>query len=134
VLDLMISDETNPRSVVYQLMQLAVHVEQLPQDARGSTNSLDQGLTAALVNILRRADMRQVAREFQDGDDRSLKTLLGDVEGTLPELSDLISHRYFFHSGPMQRLAEIEAAAAPATAPPAGPPPAPSQSQSQTSG
>lgn len=108
VLDLMICDETNPRSIVYQLMQVASHAEALPQDGRGSTNSLDQGLTSALVSILRRSDIRAVAREYESGEPESLDTLLGDVENTLPELSDLISHRYFFHSGPMQRLAEIE--------------------------
>jgi uncharacterized alpha-E superfamily protein len=108
VLDLMICDETNPRSVIYQLMQVAGHVDALPQDARGSTNSLDQGLTAALVSILRRTDVRSIARDFETGDSSSLDVMLGDIEQTLPELSDLISHRYFFHSGPMQRLAEIE--------------------------
>lgn len=108
VLDLMICDETNPRSVIYQLMQVAAHVDALPQDARGSANSLDQGLTAALVSILRRTDVRGIARDFETGDSSSLDVMLGDIEQTMPELSDLISHRYFFHSGPMQRLAEIE--------------------------
>jgi uncharacterized circularly permuted ATP-grasp superfamily protein/uncharacterized alpha-E superfamily protein len=109
VLDLMICDETNPRSIIHQLIQLAAHAEQVPQDPRGSNHSLDQGLTAALVSILRRADVRSIAREYEQGDAGPLDTLLGDVENTLPELSDLISHRFFFHSGPMQRLAEIEA-------------------------
>lgn len=119
VLDLMICDETNPRSVIYQLIQASAHVEALPQDSRDANHALDQGLAGALVSLLRRADVRSIAGDFEEGDAGPLETLLGDVEATLPELSDLISHRYFFHSGPMQRLAEIEIS-----------PPTQSQSQS----
>jgi uncharacterized circularly permuted ATP-grasp superfamily protein/uncharacterized alpha-E superfamily protein len=108
VLDLMICDETNPRSVAYQLVQLAAHTAELPQDLRAGAHAIDQGLSVALLSIVRRADVRAVAREYEAGDTAALDTLLSDVEATLPELSDLISHRYFFHSGPMQRLAELE--------------------------
>jgi uncharacterized alpha-E superfamily protein len=108
VLDLMICDETNPRSIAHQLVQLAAHAAELPQDARTSGQAPDQGLAGALLSILRRTDIRLVAREYEAGETRMLDTLLGDIDATLPELSDLISHRYFFHSGPMQRLAEIE--------------------------
>jgi hypothetical protein len=94
--------------VIYQLVQLAAHAEQAPQDPRGSNHSLDQGLTASLVSILRRTDVRGIAHDYERGDPKPLDTLLGDVENILPELSDLLSHRFFFHSGPMQRLAEIE--------------------------
>jgi uncharacterized alpha-E superfamily protein len=107
VLDLMLCDETNPRSVAHQFVQLAAHAADLPHD-RGAAQAPDQGLAGALLSIVRRADIRQAARQYEVGDTAALDTLLGDIEATLPELSDLISHRYFFHSGPMQRLAEIE--------------------------
>jgi uncharacterized alpha-E superfamily protein len=109
VLDLMICDETNPRSVIYQLVEIAASVANLPQDARAGDHAVDHGLAAALLSIVRRADIRTIARDYESGETAALDTLLSDVEATLPELSDLISHRYFFHSGPMQRLAEIEA-------------------------
>ncbi|HYO24262.1 MAG TPA: alpha-E domain-containing protein, partial [Lacipirellulaceae bacterium] len=109
VLDLMVCDETNPRSVAYQLVQLAAHSAEVPQDPRSAAQSADQGLAGALLSIIRRTDIRATARDYERGETGPLDTLLGDVEATLPELSDLISHRYFFHSGPMQRLAEIEA-------------------------
>jgi uncharacterized circularly permuted ATP-grasp superfamily protein/uncharacterized alpha-E superfamily protein len=105
VLDLMVCDETNPRSVAHQLVQLSAHTAELPQDRGASAQLPDQGLAAALVGIVRRADILDIARQYEDGDTTALDMLLGDVEATLPELSDLISHRYFFHSGPMQRLA-----------------------------
>jgi uncharacterized circularly permuted ATP-grasp superfamily protein/uncharacterized alpha-E superfamily protein len=109
VLDLMLCDETNPRSVAHQLVQLAAHAADLPHDPRAGSHAPDHGLAGALLSVLRRADIRQAARQYEAGDTAGLDWLLADIEATLPELSDLISHRYFFHSGPMQRLAEIEA-------------------------
>jgi uncharacterized alpha-E superfamily protein len=105
VLDLMLCDETNPRSVAHQLVQLAAHTAELPHDRGASAQLPDQGLAQALVGIVRHADILDIARQYEADDTTALETLLGDVEATLPELSDLISHRYFFHSGPMQRLA-----------------------------
>jgi uncharacterized circularly permuted ATP-grasp superfamily protein/uncharacterized alpha-E superfamily protein len=105
VLDLMLCDETNPRSVAHQLMQLAAHAAEVPQDSRLSTQPVDHGIAGGLLSLIRRVDIQDIARQYEADDTTPLETLLGDVEATLPELSDLISHRYFFHSGPMQRLA-----------------------------
>jgi uncharacterized alpha-E superfamily protein len=113
VLDLMLCDESNPRSVAHQLVELTAHAAELPQDSRTPAQAPDQGLAAALLSIVRRTDVRQVAHDYESGDTAPLDTLLSDIDPTLPELSDLISHRYFFHSGPMQRLAEIESAPQP---------------------
>jgi uncharacterized alpha-E superfamily protein len=109
VLDLMICDESNPRSIAYQLVQLASHAQHLPHDARSGGHAADQGVASGLLAVVRDIDIRKIARQYEDGDTEPLDKLLGDVDVLLPELSDLISHRYFFHSGPMQRLAEIEA-------------------------
>jgi uncharacterized alpha-E superfamily protein len=109
VLDLMLCDESNPRSVAHQLVQLTAHAQHLPHDARSGGHVPDQGLASGLLAVVRDVDIRSIARKYEDGATAPLDKLLGDVDALLPELSDLISHRYFFHSGPMQRLAEIEA-------------------------
>src|SRR5262249_42787789 len=44
VLDLMLCDETNPRSVAHQLVQLAAHAADLPHDPRTGSHAPDQGL------------------------------------------------------------------------------------------
>jgi uncharacterized circularly permuted ATP-grasp superfamily protein/uncharacterized alpha-E superfamily protein len=108
VLDLMISDETNPRSVLYQLNECAAHVEELRTGVKEESGKADQGLAAALASAVRDADVVRLAREYEAGNRRGLHHLLDKVIATLPELSDTISHHYFFHSGPIQRLAEID--------------------------
>jgi len=111
VLDLLISDETSPRSIAHQLVQTTIHVDHLPQDELQS-HEPDQRLAEAVLGIVRRTDIEQVARAYEDGDSRLLTALFGDVDDAIPELSDLISHHYFFHAGPMQRLADIATKAA----------------------
>jgi uncharacterized circularly permuted ATP-grasp superfamily protein/uncharacterized alpha-E superfamily protein len=108
VLDLLICDATNPRSIVYQVVECAAHVEQLRLGAKGTSGPVDQGLAAELLQTLQSADIARVAREFESGNHAALSKLLGDIDAKLPALSDVISHRYFFHSSPIQRLAEFD--------------------------
>jgi uncharacterized circularly permuted ATP-grasp superfamily protein/uncharacterized alpha-E superfamily protein len=106
VLDLLICDETNPRSIAYQLVECIQHVEQLQQGSHGLSGPADHGLSAVLLRTVRGADIVAISRDFQAGECGRLEDLLGAVATTLPALSDVISHRYFFHSGPIQRLTD----------------------------
>jgi uncharacterized alpha-E superfamily protein len=108
VLDLMFCDETNPRSVAFQLAQCVDHVEQLPLGIQGADRAAEHGVAAELLGSIRDADIARISRDYEAGVCDSLNKLLDRIDATLPELSDIISHRYFFHSGPIQRLAEIE--------------------------
>jgi uncharacterized circularly permuted ATP-grasp superfamily protein/uncharacterized alpha-E superfamily protein len=108
VLDLLICDETNPRSIAFQLAECVAHVEQLRTGTHGVSGPGDQGLAAALLRTIRNVDIVRLSREFEVGTRGPLNKLLGNIDATLPSLSDVISHRYFFHSGPIQRLAEFD--------------------------
>jgi len=108
VLDLMICDESNPRSIAYQLVQSVAHVEQLGPGAQSDNGPADEGLTAELLQTIRCADIVRIARDYKAGRRGPLKKLLESIDTKLPELSDVIAHRYFYHSGPIQRLAEID--------------------------
>lgn len=108
VLDLMICDESNPRSIAYQLVQCVAHVDQLGPGAQSENGPADEGLTAELLQTIRCADIVRIARDYKAGKRGPLKKLLESIDTKLPELSDVISHRFFYHSGPIQRLAEID--------------------------
>ena len=56
VLDLLLTDETNPRSVAFQLVALAEHVENLPRDQAQPL------LTAEQRTMLARADQSAAGR------------------------------------------------------------------------
>jgi uncharacterized circularly permuted ATP-grasp superfamily protein/uncharacterized alpha-E superfamily protein len=107
VLDLLLCDDTNPRSVLYQVIQCFNHVNQLPRDIHGPNVRPEQTLVASVSTLLKSTNSQEIAAAYYAGDPKPLKSLLQCIEDTLPKLSDAISHRYFFHSGPVVQLARI---------------------------
>jgi uncharacterized alpha-E superfamily protein len=107
VLDLLLTDESNPRSVAFQLACCAGHVSQLPRDPEETEDSPEMKIVASLVELMRHVDSQTLARDFLQGDTEQLDWLFAQLESTLPKLSDAIAHRYLLHVGPTQRLAEI---------------------------
>ncbi len=79
---------------------------------RAANGPADEGLAAALLDTIRNADIVRISSEFEAGSRGPLNKLLGNIDATLPDFSDVISHRYFFHSGPIQRLAEFKSKSA----------------------
>jgi uncharacterized circularly permuted ATP-grasp superfamily protein/uncharacterized alpha-E superfamily protein len=105
VLDLLVTDETNPRSMAYQLVECTAHAAQLPREAVVAGDLTEERLAASLLHLVRRVNPLEIATAYGEGDEEPLESLLTTVDTTLPKLSDAVSHRYFFHSGPAQRLA-----------------------------
>jgi uncharacterized circularly permuted ATP-grasp superfamily protein/uncharacterized alpha-E superfamily protein len=112
VLDLLLCDDTNPRSVLYQVKQCFEHVNQLPRDRTAPHIRSELTLVASVSTLLKSVDSQQIAAAYNDKNPKPLKELLQFIEDTLPKLSDAIAHRYFFHSGPVMQLAKINPAAA----------------------
>jgi uncharacterized alpha-E superfamily protein len=105
VLDLLIADETNPRSIAFQLRECAAHVDSLETDKQGSTS---RELAEKVVAKVRGLDVIGVARDFDAGRSVPLFEFFETIDSTLPTLSDAISHRFFFHSGTFQRLSDLD--------------------------
>jgi uncharacterized circularly permuted ATP-grasp superfamily protein/uncharacterized alpha-E superfamily protein len=110
VLDLLVTDDTNPRSVLFHMIQCAGHVEQLPYEVNDADRRAEHTLIQSMLKILRSTDTQELARASAAGDLDQLDWLLETIEETLPKLSDAISHRYFFHSGPTVQLGGIHPA------------------------
>ncbi|MBS0234190.1 MAG: circularly permuted type 2 ATP-grasp protein [Proteobacteria bacterium] len=92
VLDLLLLDETNPRSLAFQLSAIARHLESLPDSHQGSALPEDRRLILALLTSIRLADIEAMAREENGA---MLERLLMDQLDMLPELSNEISRHYF---------------------------------------
>jgi uncharacterized circularly permuted ATP-grasp superfamily protein/uncharacterized alpha-E superfamily protein len=92
VLDLLLLDESNPRSLAYQLAAISRHLEALPDAQQGGGLSEDRRLIIALLTSIRLADVEAMARE-EDGS--TLERLMSDQLDMLPELSNEISRHYF---------------------------------------
>jgi uncharacterized alpha-E superfamily protein len=95
-LDLLLLDETNPRSLAYQLRELHRHIASLPgQDGRPRKQELRLIIEAS--TLLSLADAETLATA--DGVRRSrLDLLLASIGKSLYETSDALTESYFTHA------------------------------------
>jgi uncharacterized circularly permuted ATP-grasp superfamily protein/uncharacterized alpha-E superfamily protein len=108
VLDLLLTDDTNPRSVAYQLVALAEHVDQLPRDRSEPSLSPAQRLTIEMMTRLRLAAIDRLCVSSSDGHRPHLDKLLTGLMTDLPTLSETITHHYLSHAEPSRHLALSE--------------------------
>ena len=105
VLDLLLMDETNPRSVLYQLMALAEHVEHLPRNHARPFLSPAQRLALMALTSLRLAEIDVLCEISEAGRRSHLETLLTRLRTDLPALSDAMTHHYLSHAESSRHLA-----------------------------
>jgi uncharacterized alpha-E superfamily protein len=107
VLDLLLSDETNPRSAVFQIVTLGEHMTQLPGADEEGILTPDQRITTRLGNELRLADPAELGETVSRFDARiELDRLARRVDRGVHQLSDHIAERFFSHSSP-RRVAGV---------------------------
>ncbi len=106
VLDLLLTDETNPRSLVYQLDAVSDHVEHLPRDAAQPLRGSDQRIALSMLHSARMLDLDAFQEGRSASKAESLKRALARLSGQLPKLSDLIGHRYLIHADVPQQMSE----------------------------
>jgi uncharacterized alpha-E superfamily protein len=136
LLDLLLTDETNPRSVGYQLAALADHVRQLPGKEANPLRNRETRIMIATQAELRLVDVEALARPREDrvstrrgapdhplfertslasppagrGKDGirwTLDNFLADMTLQLWQLSDSLTQTYFTHTGPSRQLGAI---------------------------
>jgi uncharacterized circularly permuted ATP-grasp superfamily protein/uncharacterized alpha-E superfamily protein len=100
VLDLLLVDETNPRSLAFQLAVLDRHMDILPAEAAvaGRTEGLSKRLVSGLLRELRQLDPETLAQPAADGRRRRLAELFEHFADQLPEVSDALTRTYFSHT------------------------------------
>ncbi len=97
VFDLVLLDDKNPRSVLFQVNQLVQHFEHLPPEretASGSGKSILQECAARL----NRTDARELAGASSTWPISVVSHVIQETLGELPKLSDAIAANYFAHS------------------------------------
>ena len=95
VLDLLLIDERNPRSIGFQLASLADHIDTLPQSSRRGGRIEEQRTALSLLTSVRLADVAALAKLDGAGTRLELQKLLSELATALPLLSDTIGRRYF---------------------------------------
>ncbi len=95
VLDLLLVDETNPRSIGFQLHSIASDLEALPKAVQASPQLEERKIVLELCTRVQLADVYELARTEGNGLRPALKDLFTQLSTELPKLSEAITRRYF---------------------------------------
>jgi uncharacterized circularly permuted ATP-grasp superfamily protein/uncharacterized alpha-E superfamily protein len=95
ILDLLIVDESNPRSLGFQLAALLHQIIRLQENEEGSQDSTEHTLTLKTLNSVRSSSMADLSQRDAEGNFVALETLVGETKMTLWEISDALTGRYF---------------------------------------
>ena len=98
VLDLLLVDESNPRSVAFQLGALDDHVKHLPRLGDTLDRSPEQRLLLSCLASVRLADVTALARVDGRGRRQELDVLMARIISSLTEMSETIGRHYFSHA------------------------------------
>jgi uncharacterized alpha-E superfamily protein len=102
VLDLAITDETNPRSLVFQIERLVSHVDRLPGVESRPLRSEEMRLVMQSAQALRMLTAEDLAAPVPRNVLQALKVA---EEGTLA-LSGALTRKYLVHSGTPRQISD----------------------------
>lgn len=105
VIDLLLTDEINPRSVAYQLDQVRLHIDALPRDSDAANHDADQRLAEALLQRVLSEDPEVLA---EPGPWRvKLADLILFLNEQLPLLDQALTARYLAHTDLPTQFADV---------------------------
>jgi uncharacterized circularly permuted ATP-grasp superfamily protein/uncharacterized alpha-E superfamily protein len=100
VLELLLMDGANPRSLVFQLESIANHVANLPEDPQSPNHGAIKKRAQALLDRVKRVRAWELAQAWEHGASDPIDQLLSDIIVDLGLLSNQLSHHYFSHTMP----------------------------------
>ena len=104
MLELLLLDSGNPRSLAYQVAQARADLRALP-DSSGT--SRPQRRLEDVEGILRRARPEDLERIDESGERTELRELLEGLNDSLRGIADAIAAQHFWHPSPMQPLGVV---------------------------
>ncbi len=110
VLELLLQDETHPRSLVYQLQQLSEHISGLPRERGNGRLSEEERLILRVytdLRLLKVADLIQA--DDEDSVYKELENILSTLTALLWQLYEVLAQAYFSHSQMPQLMTPTQA-------------------------
>ena len=98
VLDLLLMDETNPRSLMRQIETIEEHLEYLPRLTAGPALDTARRLVLEVATEIRLLDVIAIADGVATGARGSFHRTLTGLEDRLGSLSEAITRGYFVHA------------------------------------
>ena len=106
LVDLLVIDETNPRSIAFQVAALADHVDHLPREGNSPVLAAEQRAVMTALGLLRLADVSALAAIDVTGDRAQLGSMLATLDDSVRTCAESVTHRYLVHATPRRRLGE----------------------------
>ena len=97
VLELLLADETNPRSVAFQLVALLEQIQHLPGRDTDINASPEEKLISKALGSVRQAWVADLAKPDAEGKLGALGELNQQLRATLYDFSDALTARYLSH-------------------------------------
>lgn len=107
VLDLLVTDDTNPRSILYQLLRIKDHVERLRLTDASANVSPEQRLLLTALYSIRMFDVEAIGEKRSVGECRELMELFRKLDTCLPQFSQAVTNKYMVHAGPARLLSAV---------------------------
>jgi len=113
VSDLLLTDETNPRSAAHQIALIGDHLATLPRDAAHPNKHKDQRIIFKLRTTIGLADMAEICSAPAECRLDGMHAFLSDILGKVRSLTDAITQMYFSHATVSQVLGDVRREVAP---------------------
>lgn len=94
VLDLLLADESNPKSLAFQFSRLASHVEHLPRQSERRFSCAEERIALEMLTTVRLLDLTGIECGTQKPQDEILAKFLSSMEALLKEFGQQISGHY----------------------------------------
>jgi uncharacterized circularly permuted ATP-grasp superfamily protein/uncharacterized alpha-E superfamily protein len=108
VFDLILFDDKNPRSALFQINQLLKHFERVPPERDAGKPGSGRAILHDLYARFERADTRELATLRSDWHASKVGQLIQQTLRALPKLSDAMAASYFAHST-LSRTGRVDA-------------------------
>ncbi len=104
VLDLLLTDESNPRSIGYQLRALDEHIQKLPRANRTPLRPEEARIVLRVLSKVQLADVHALVARGAGSAREPLDGLLAEVEHAAPALAESLTRSYLTHVETTQSL------------------------------
>jgi uncharacterized alpha-E superfamily protein len=95
VLDLLLVDEANPRSIAFQLARLREHIDKLPESRSLIRRPAEARLALGMLTMVQLADVQELVRPGANGNMPALENLLARLASELRSLSEILTRANF---------------------------------------
>jgi uncharacterized circularly permuted ATP-grasp superfamily protein/uncharacterized alpha-E superfamily protein len=107
VADLLLADETNPRSVAFQFASIDLHLGALPRDLSHPDRNHDQRLLLKLRTSVQLADFVELCSVGAGREREEFRSLLSGIRDQIGQLSEAIAQLYFSHAIVSQEISGL---------------------------